>query len=135
MDEAKRLRSLSLDELAAEMGGVHEGAPAHSRYTAEFQRRSHALQRFSALVAVGSVVVSAIAIVVGAAVSVRTDLKVSEEVIARASRSCRLPTLPDDRTPTLADLEVAYLERGQAIVECDLSRQSAVEIIQNLPRR
>lgn len=135
MDESKRLRGLPLDELATEMGGVQEGAPAWSRYAAEFQRRGFALQRFSALVAVGSVVVSALAIVVGAISSVRTDQVISREALAEASKPCRLPTLPTDRSPTNGDLAIAYVQRGMAIVECDRSRQSAVEIIQTAPHK
>ena len=133
MDEPKRLRDMPINELATEMAGVQEGAVAWSKYVAEFQRRSFVQQRFSSLVAVGSVVVSAIAIVVGAIVSVRTDLVVSQDALDRASQSCRLPTLPTNRTPTNGDLAEAYMQRGEAILECDRSRQTAVEIIQTVP--
>lgn len=135
MDESKRLRELPLDDLATEMAGVQEGAPTWSKYVAEFQRRGFAQQRFSSIIAVSSVVVSAIAIVVGAIVSVRTDLVVSQQAFEQASKPCRLPTLPTDRPPTIGDLEVAYMQRGEAIVECDISRQTAVEIIQTVPRK
>lgn len=135
MDESRRLRELPLDDLATEMAGVQEGAPAWSKYVAEFQRRGFAQQRFSSIIAVSSVVVSAIAIVVGAIVSIRTDLVVSQEVFERVSKPCRLPTLPTGRTVTNADLDIAYMERGRAIIECDLSRQTAVEIIQTAPRK
>ena len=135
MDESKRLRELPLDDLATEMAGVREGAVAWSKYVAEFQRRGFAQQRFSSIIAVSSVVVSAIAIVVGAIVSVRTDLVVSQEAFDRASTPCRLPTLPTDRAPTNADLDIAYMQRGEAIVECNRSRQIAVEIIQTVPRK
>jgi len=61
-----------------------------------------------------------------------------------ATRPCRLVTLGP--SPTLADLEAAYLARGEALVACDAARrlalatlmaeraaQSAASIRQNLP--
>lgn len=135
MDEPTRLRGMSVDELAAEMGGVSEGAPAWSKYVAEFQRRTFTQQRFSSIVAVGSVVVSAIAIVVGAIVSVRTDLVVSQEALERASKTCVLPILPTDRHPTNADLEIVYMQRGIALLECEDARREAVQIIQATPHK
>lgn len=43
-----------------------------------------------------------------------------------ALEPCRLPILPDG--PVIwSDLERVYLERGEAIVECDLKRRLAVE--------
>ncbi|WP_125256685.1 hypothetical protein [Brevundimonas fluminis] len=44
-----------------------------------------------------------------------------------ATASCRLPTLPE--TPTQADLERVYVERGAALVECDGARRLAVEAL------
>ena len=40
---------------------------------------------------------------------------------------CRLPRLPVEGTVTWADLERAYLERGEALLACDLARRLAVE--------
>ncbi|MEN5053132.1 hypothetical protein [Brevundimonas naejangsanensis] len=71
MAEHHRLRQLSLEELAAEMGGVQEGALSWSKYVAEFKRRAASQQRVSSIIAVTSVVVSALAIVAGSAVTVR----------------------------------------------------------------
>lgn len=71
MEEHHRLRKLSLDELAAEMGGVQEGALSWSKYVAEFKRRAASQQQVSSIIAVTSVVVSAFAIVAGSAVTVR----------------------------------------------------------------
>ena len=46
-----------------------------------------------------------------------------------ALEPCRLPVLPDG--PIIwSDLERVYLERGEAIVECDLKRRLAVEAAQ-----
>lgn len=44
-----------------------------------------------------------------------------------ATRPCALATLPE--TPSLADLEVAYLLRGAQIVACDGARRLAVEAL------
>lgn len=41
---------------------------------------------------------------------------------------CRLDRLPD--TPTLADLEIAYMARGQALAECDAARKLAVDTLE-----
>lgn len=49
-----------------------------------------------------------------------------------AARPCRLPILPPQ--PTLADLELGYVERGAAILECDLSRQLAVDTLGDVAR-
>ncbi|RZJ16505.1 MAG: hypothetical protein EON91_13040 [Brevundimonas sp.] len=38
---------------------------------------------------------------------------------------CELSRLPD--TPTLADLEVAYLTRGAQLVACDAARRLAID--------
>jgi len=43
-----------------------------------------------------------------------------------ALEPCRLPVLPDGPV-VWSDLERVYLERGEAIVECDLKRRLAVE--------
>ena len=43
-----------------------------------------------------------------------------------ALEPCRLPILPEGPV-TLADLEQTYLERGEAILDCDLKRRLAVE--------
>lgn len=43
-----------------------------------------------------------------------------------AFEPCRLPVLPDGPV-AWSDLERVYLERGEAIVACDLKRQLAVE--------
>ena len=61
-----------------------------------------------------------------------------------ATRPCRLVTLGP--SPTLADLESAYLARGEALVACDAARrlalatlmaeraaQSVASVRQNLP--
>lgn len=74
MDEPKRLRGLHLDELAAEMSGVHEGSAGWSKYVAEFKRRAAAQQQLSSIVAMCSLVVSAVAIVAGSAVTVREHI-------------------------------------------------------------
>lgn len=42
-----------------------------------------------------------------------------------AAEPCRLPVLPPE--PTRADLETAYLERGEQLVACELARRLAVE--------
>lgn len=39
--------------------------------------------------------------------------------------TCRLPTLPD--SPTQADLDAAYLARGEAVAVCDGRRDLAVQ--------
>ena len=44
-----------------------------------------------------------------------------------AARSCVLARLPP--TPSLADLEVAYIERGAQLVACDHARALAVETL------
>lgn len=44
-----------------------------------------------------------------------------------ATRPCTLATLPE--TPSLADLEAAYLLRGAQIVACDGARRLAVETL------
>ena len=44
-----------------------------------------------------------------------------------ATRPCALATLPT--TPSLADLEAAYLLRGAQIVACDGARRLAVEAL------
>ena len=49
-----------------------------------------------------------------------------------AARPCRLPTLPPQ--PTLADLELGYVERGAALLDCDLSRQLAVDTLRDVAR-
>jgi|TARA_R100000406_G_scaffold1053_5_gene1099 hypothetical protein len=41
-----------------------------------------------------------------------------------ATRPCRLVTLGP--SPTLADLETAYMARGEALVACDAARRLAV---------
>jgi hypothetical protein len=41
--------------------------------------------------------------------------------------SCQLPQLSE--AATQADLEAAYVQRGAAIVACDLARQVAVETL------
>lgn len=46
---------------------------------------------------------------------------------AEALTSCRLDRLPE--RPTLADLEVAYMARGAALVTCDAARRLAVETL------
>ena len=47
----------------------------------------------------------------------------------QAGQACDLPQLPE--AASLADLEVAYVERGQALLVCDLARQLAVETLIN----
>lgn len=42
-----------------------------------------------------------------------------------ALRPCALNRLPD--SPTVADLEIAYVERGARLVACDGARRLAVE--------
>lgn len=44
-----------------------------------------------------------------------------------ATRPCVLERLP--QAPTLADLEVAYVERGARLVACENARASAVETL------
>lgn len=44
-----------------------------------------------------------------------------------ATRPCVLERLPV--TPTQADLEVAYVARGSALVTCEAARQTAVETL------
>lgn len=44
-----------------------------------------------------------------------------------AKTPCNLPVLPTD--PTQADLDLAYLARGQAILVCDGARRLAVETL------
>ncbi len=43
-----------------------------------------------------------------------------------ALEPCRLPILPDGAV-TWSDLERVYLERGEAILDCDQRRRLAVE--------
>ena len=45
----------------------------------------------------------------------------------QAQTPCDLPQLPV--AASLADLEVGYVERGEALVACDLARQLAVETL------
>lgn len=46
--------------------------------------------------------------------------------LPQAARTpCRLPTLPDN--PTQADLDAAYLARGEAVAVCDGRRDLAVQ--------
>ena len=45
----------------------------------------------------------------------------------QASTACRLPILPEDGPVTWADLERVYLERAEALVECDQARRLALE--------
>lgn len=47
---------------------------------------------------------------------------------AMAQTPCVLERLP--ASPTLADLEVAYMERGARLVECENARALAVETLQ-----
>ncbi|MDP3081810.1 MAG: hypothetical protein U1E18_16335 [Brevundimonas sp.] len=44
-----------------------------------------------------------------------------------ATRPCELARLPD--APTIADLEIAYVERGARLVACEAARASAVETL------
>jgi len=44
-----------------------------------------------------------------------------------AATPCVLERLPE--TPTLADLEVAYIERGVRLVDCDNARVLAVDTL------
>ena len=44
-----------------------------------------------------------------------------------ATRPCVLERLPE--APTIADLEVAYVERGARLVACENARASAVETL------
>lgn len=44
-----------------------------------------------------------------------------------ATRPCRLVTLGP--SPTLADLETAYMARGEALVACDAARRLALTIL------
>jgi len=44
-----------------------------------------------------------------------------------ATRPCVLERLPD--APTIADLEIAYAERGARLVACENARASAVETL------
>ena len=46
---------------------------------------------------------------------------------AAATRPCVLTRLPD--APTIADLEIAYVERGARLVACEAARASAVETL------
>lgn len=46
---------------------------------------------------------------------------------ALATTPCVLERLPE--IPTLADLEVAYMERGARLVACESARASAVEAL------
>jgi len=47
----------------------------------------------------------------------------------QALEPCRLPILPTDRDVRWADLERVYLERGEALIECDLARRLAVSAL------
>ena len=42
---------------------------------------------------------------------------------------CKLITLPTDREITWAELEAAYLLRGQHLVACEMARQLAVDTL------
>lgn len=46
---------------------------------------------------------------------------------AEVLQSCDLPLLDDEAD--LGDLEVAYMRRGQALVECDAKRALLIEIL------
>ena len=46
---------------------------------------------------------------------------------AVATRPCVLERLPE--APTIADLEIAYVERGARLVACEAARASAVETL------
>ncbi len=47
---------------------------------------------------------------------------------ATATTSCRLPRLPEAH-PTTADLEIAYIDRGAALAQCDAARALAVDTL------
>ena len=44
-----------------------------------------------------------------------------------ATRRCVLARLPD--APTIADLEIAYVERGAQLVACEMARAAAVDTL------
>lgn len=44
-----------------------------------------------------------------------------------ATAPCQLPRLPE--RPTVADLEVGYVERGAALAHCDAARALAVDTL------
>ena len=46
-----------------------------------------------------------------------------------ALEPCKLITLPTDREITWAELEAAYLLRGQHLVACEMARQLAVDTL------
>ena len=50
-----------------------------------------------------------------------------------ATQPCRFPTLP--QPATTADLELGYVARGSALLECDLARQLAVDTLSDLEGR
>ena len=50
-----------------------------------------------------------------------------------AARPCPIATLAE--SPTLADLEAAYILRGRQLVECELARRLAVETLEALGAR
>ena len=42
---------------------------------------------------------------------------------------CKLTTLPTDREITWAELEAAYLLRGQQVVQCEMARRLALDTL------
>jgi len=51
------------------------------------------------------------------------------ELPIEAIQPCALPQL--GQGGALSDLEVAYVERGQALIACDLARQAAVDTLKS----
>ena len=126
----ERLRKLGLDELAEEMGNLRSDDPALNAYSAEFARRHAVHTRWGSIISSASLVVSALAIVIGTSWAVDRVGRLSDEARAFTRPPCRLPTLPTDRDLTIGDLEAGYIERGAALVECDMRRGLAVEMLE-----
>lgn len=51
---------------------------------------------------------------------------VTADLPATARAPCALPVLPAEGPVTWADLEAAYLARGEALIVCDQARRLAV---------
>jgi len=49
------------------------------------------------------------------------------EIPALVLKPCRLPVLPAN--PTQADLDIAYMQRGEALLSCEFARRLAVETL------
>lgn len=110
MEESKRIRGLGLDDLTTEMGGVQEGSIAWSRYVAEFKRRQARQQDRAAWVAMGSLLVSAVAIVAGSASTIKTSVDVQRSITMPPPSSVCAPAEIEPMRPALSSAQRLALD-------------------------